>query len=120
MDVAANIKRALWRALRRGELERVDHQFLTRPGQRLTTFRTPGDGVARPVAWIPLQEMQLAILHILEDQFGCQRSALPSAVAKLFGFDKTPPGVTEAVETAVDLLLKEARVEVSGPYVRLR
>ncbi len=119
-NVAANIERALQRALRRGELERVDQDFLTRPGQRLTTFRTPGDGVERPVAWIPLREIQLAVLHVLEDQFGCQRSALPSAVARLFGFDRTPPGLTEAVQTAVDLLIEEARVEVSGPYVSLR
>lgn len=93
--------------------------FLSRPGQKLLTFRTPGDGVERPSAWIPVEEIQLAVLHVVEDQFGGQRGALPKAVAELFGFDRTPSGLAELVAMAVDMLVDEKRLQASGPNVYL-
>lgn len=115
--VAANIQHAVQIALGRQELERLGTDFLRRPGRTLSTFRTSGDGVQRPAAWIPIDEIQLAVLHIVEDQFGCQRGALPRAVGELFGFDRTPGGLAELVATAVDILIDETRLQTSGPNV---
>lgn len=119
-NVAANIDHAVQAALRRQELERVEKDFLRCPGQKLTTFRTPVDGGERPSAWIPAEEIQLAVLHIVEDQFGCQRGALSKAVAEVFGFDRTPAGLSDLVATAVDMLVDEKRLEASGPNVYLQ
>lgn len=118
-NVAANIEHAVQAAVRRGELERVGNDFLRRPGQKLATFRTPGDGAERPAACIPVEEIQLAVLHVVEDQFGCQRAALPKAVATLFGFDRTPAGLADRVATAVDALLEQKLLQASGPNVYL-
>jgi very-short-patch-repair endonuclease/DNA polymerase III delta prime subunit len=119
-NVATNISDAVLVAVRGQELERFDRDFLRCPDQKLATFRTPGDDVQRRVAWIPIPEIQLAILHIVEDQFGCQRDALCKAVAELFGFDRTPSGLAELVATSVDTLLEQRRLQASGPNVYLR
>lgn len=50
---------------------------------------------------------------------GCQRGALPRAIAELLGFDRTPAGLAEFVATAVDSLVEERRLQASGPNVYL-
>ena len=77
----------------------------------------PGDGVQRSPAQIALEEIALAVLHKVEDQFGYQRSALPRTVAELFGFDRLPAGGAEIVGTVVDDLVEQGRLSISGPYV---
>ena len=118
-NVAANIQNAVQVAIRRGVLERREKDWLRRPGQKLTTFRKPADGVERPAALIPSEELQLAVLHVVEDQFGCQRAALPKAVAGLFGFDRTPTGFADPITAAVDTLLEGGQLQASGPNVYL-
>jgi very-short-patch-repair endonuclease len=118
-NVATNIDHAVQAAVGRQKLERLGKDFLRCPGQKLTTFRTPGDDVERPSAWIPVEEIQLAVLHIVDDQFGCQRDALPRAVAELFGFGRSRVGFAELVGTAVDTLLEEKRLQASGPNLYL-
>jgi hypothetical protein len=80
-------------------------------------FRLPGDGVTRSLAQIAAEEIELAVLHKVEDQFGYQRDALPRVVADLLGFDRLPPGGAEIVGTAVDRLVERKILTVSGPYV---
>jgi hypothetical protein len=118
-NVASNIERAMQDGLRYREFERLDSDFFRPTGRQLTAFRIPGEGVERRPDWIPVEEIGLAVLHLVEDQFGCQREALPRAVAELFGFGRTPAGFTELVGTAVDALLEQKRLHRSGPNLYL-
>jgi len=119
VNVQANIETALALALREGRLEEAGPGFVKRSGSTVETFRVPGDGVERPLPWIPGEEIELAVLHLVEDQFGCQRGALPRAIAGVFGFERAPAGLTEVVETAVDRLIDGNRLASSGPNVHL-
>jgi len=58
--------------------------------------------VERSLAQIAPDEIALAVLHKVEDQFGYQRAALPRIVAELFGFDRLPPDCGEIVGAVVD------------------
>jgi hypothetical protein len=101
-NVESNIGQALALALREGQMEAVRDVFLRPRGRPAVTFRQPSDGVERRFAWIPPEEVQLAVLHVVEDQFSCRREALPRAVAGLFGLERAQTGVAEAVGTAVE------------------
>jgi very-short-patch-repair endonuclease len=117
-NVQRNVERAVTVALSRGRLEKAG-EFLRRPGAVLRTFRVPGDGVERALAEIAREEMALAILHKVEDQFGYQREALPRAIAELLGFDRLPAGGAEIGGSVVDDLVARGVLTVSGPNVYL-
>jgi hypothetical protein len=61
-----------------GDCTGAMHQYV--PGSRLRIFRVPVADVTRPLALVPPDEIRLAILYVVEDQFGCMREALPRAV----------------------------------------
>ena len=116
-NVQRNVERAIEVAVSRGRLARKGDVFLCLPGTRARVFRLPVDGVMRSLAQIAAEEIELAVLHKVEDQFGYQRDALPRAAAELLGFDRLPPGGAEIVGTVVDGLVERKILTVSGPYV---
>jgi hypothetical protein len=116
-NVQANVDRAIEIAVRAGRLARTHRDFLKRQGSSLSTFRTPGDGAERPLPLIPPEEIELAVLYVVEDQFGYQRDALPKKGGELFGFERTPAGLAEIVGTVVDDLIERQQLVVSGHYV---
>jgi hypothetical protein len=118
-NVQGNIQRAIGQAVRSRRTQRLEGDFLKAPQAKVPTFRTPGDAVERPLAWIPPEEIQLAVLYIVEDQLGLRRDALPKVVGELLGFERTPVGLAEAVGTAVDDLIDRNLLAASGPFVRL-
>lgn len=117
-NVTTNIRRAIDIATRANDLE-VDGDFLSKPGRECNSFRHPGDGVERPVHWIAPREIAVAVLHIVEEQFGYQRGALPKAIAEIFGFDRTARGTVEVVASVVDDLVERGSLRLSGPNVYL-
>ena len=118
-NVQTNVNRAIALGRQDGRLEQASAAFLRIAGSQLERFRVPGDDVQRPLAWIAGEEIELAVLYVVEDQFGCQRGALAKAITDLFGFDRAPVGLTEGVETAVDRLIERNRLSSSGPNVYL-
>lgn len=118
-NIQANIEWAIKLAAHSGKVERSGETFLKAKGASRTTFRGPGDGVERALAWVPPEEIVLAVLHIVEDQFGCQRDALPRAIGELFGFGRAPTGLADKVQLVVDGLIEEGRLVVSGPWIYL-
>jgi hypothetical protein len=118
-NIQANIEWAITLAARGGKVERSGKIFLKAQGASRTTFRGPGDGVERALAWVPPEEIALAVLHIVEDQFGCQRDALPRAIGELFGFGRAPTGLADKVQLVVDGLIDEGRLVASGPWIYL-
>ena len=115
-NVQRNVERAIAVAISRHRVERSS-EFVRRPGIESPVFRLPGDGVQRSVGEIAPEEIALAILRKVEDQFGYQRDALPGAVAELLGFDRLPPGGAEIVGTVVDGLVERGILTAGGPYV---
>jgi len=119
-NVLANIERAIEFAIKAASIERgSDPRFLYVPGSRPRIFRVPGAGVTRPLALVPLDEIRLAILYVVEDQFGCMREALPRAVAALFAVERAREGVAELVGSVVNELIDEGTLRVSGLHVYL-
>ena len=116
-NVQANIDRAIEIAERRRKLQRVAQEFLLIPGSQLKTFRTSGDGVQRPLDVVSPEEIALAVLYLVEDQFGYQREAIPRAIAGLFGFERAPIGTAEIVGTVIDDLVEKGELAVSGHQV---
>ena len=116
--IQRNVERVIAVLVSRGRVEKSG-DYLRRPGATPRTFRVPGDGMRRSLEQIAPEEIALAVLHKLEDQFGYQRDALPRAVADLFGFDRLPAGGSEIVGTVVDGLVERRIVTVSGPNVYL-
>jgi very-short-patch-repair endonuclease len=82
-------------------------------------FRVPGDGVERAIHHIAPEEIALAALYAVEDQFGLPRDHLPRAVAELLGIRRAKVGVAEAVGSVVDGLIEDGRLRLSGPNVYL-
>jgi very-short-patch-repair endonuclease len=115
-NVQRNVGRAIDVAVSRRRVE-TPGEFLRRPDARPRVFRVPGEGVQRSLSQIEPEEIALAVLHKVEDQFGYQRDALARAVAELLGFDRLPPGAVEIVGTVIDDLVERGSLTVSGPYV---
>jgi very-short-patch-repair endonuclease len=119
-NVLVNIERAIEFAIKATSIERgSDPRFLYVPGSRPRIFRVPGADVTRPLPLVPPDEIRLAILYVVEDQFGCMREALPRAVAALFAVERVREGVAELVGNVVDELIDEGTLRVSGLHVYL-
>jgi len=115
-NIQANIRRGIDFALRTGVIERSG-SYLQGKGHQLKAFRVPGDGVVRPLSVISTEEIELAILYLVEDQFGFQREALPQAVSRCFGLERVRAGNAELVGNLVDALIERGMLRLSGPNV---
>ena len=118
VNVQANIDAALAMALRRGTIE-LRESFVYLKAKPLTSYRYPADDVTRSVALVPPEEIERAILHIVEDQFGYPRAALPHAVAEALGFERSGAMSAELIASAVDGLVERGTLRASGPNVSL-
>jgi hypothetical protein len=118
VNVQSNVSRAIDLAIRAHNVEQ-DHEFVWARGAECRTFRVPGDGVLRPLSLIPPEEIQLAVLYIVEDQFGYPRDAMPRAIAEVFGFERPPSGSAEIVGDVVDGLIDRGLLRLSGLNVYL-
>lgn len=111
-----NVERAINSVIRNHGLERKGG-FIKVRGYTCGNFRVPGDEVLRPLSQIPPEEIEIAVLYIVEDQFGYQREALPRAICELFGFERTPTGTSDIVGSIVDVLIERGKLRLSGPNV---
>lgn len=118
VNIQANIDAALTMALRRERIE-LRGSFVYRAGHAVTAYRYPADDVMRSVALVAPEELELAILHIVEDQFGYPRDALPHAVSEALGFERSGATSAELIATAVDGLIERGALRASGPNVSL-
>lgn len=119
-NVQANISRAIELAIRKHGLYRArDARFIWKEGKTLRTFRAPADGVKRLIHLIAPEEIELAILHLVEDQFGMWRDQIPQAVVKLFGFERARAEAADIIRTVVDALVDRGALRSSGHQVYL-
>jgi len=113
-NVQSNIDKALHYAIRYGSLERRrQRDFLWKKESALTAFRVPSDDFRRPIDWVHRDEIGLAILFLVEDQFGIIRNHLGRAVGRLFGLDRVPSEATEYIIQIADELVEQGQLRES-------
>jgi very-short-patch-repair endonuclease len=113
--IAVNITRAINLAVSDNRLRQGRNGwFLSKAGVPLAHFRLPNDGVERDVDQIAAEEIELAVLHLVEDQFGVQRERLPRAVAKLLGFRQLRADGAKFIHEIIDDLVERGHLRTSG------
>ncbi|SPF34072.1 putative ATPase AAA [Candidatus Sulfopaludibacter sp. SbA4] len=119
-NVQANIDSATSRAVRAGSIELLQGgEFIRAKGQAPTTFRVPAQGVKRTIDQISNDEIGLAVLHIVEDQFGVSEEYMPQAVARVFGIERLRSEAGEKIREVVESLIKRGLLRVTGTQVYL-
>jgi len=119
-NVNANIDRAL-RTAERSALVAHDSRspFYYIPNQKSDSFRLPADSERRAIEHIPPSEISLAILYLVEDQFGVIEESLPQAVARLFGIERLRSESADIIRQVVENLLSSGKLRRAGIQVHL-
>jgi hypothetical protein len=118
--VRANFKAALAAALKTRQVRRDSARFLWVPDRPITHFRVPPDGTSScTIEYIPMEEMRLAVLHLVEAQFGLPKAELVRETARLFGFARTSADMTDYITNVVDDLIESGELWLSGFQVSL-
>ena len=65
------------------------------------------------------EELEFAVLHLAEEQFGVQREKIPQAVARLLGVNRLNSEGSTLISQVVDGLVERGALRVSGPQVYL-
>jgi hypothetical protein len=119
-NVQANIKRALDHAVR---WQTVRHDswslFYYDPARQVHTFRIPANGISRHVDQIAPEELAMAVLHLVEDQFGIAEDRTPVAVARLFGIERLGSEHADIIASVVDELVSEGTLRRAGVQLHL-
>jgi len=112
-NVKKNIAYAITMSSHWSGLE-IKGKFLYKKGHRINIYRTPSEDVVRGIEQIAPEEIENAILYLVEDQFGFAREQLPKAILKVFGIGKNRSEDTENIELAIDNLIKKEKLSLNG------
>jgi very-short-patch-repair endonuclease len=119
-NVQANIEAAIEIARQSARVTLSEEgAFLHAPGAHLGAFRMPSDGCKRSIDEIAVEELELAILHLVEDQFGVLEEHIPHAAARLFGVERLRPESTGRIEKTIEGLLNRGLLRRSGSQIHL-
>jgi hypothetical protein len=82
-----------------------------------TEVRVPAsdDAPRRPVEHVPPEEIELAIMHLLEGAGDARRADLRAAWARLFGWKRVGPDIGKAFDLAVRALIRAGKVNGPDP-----
>jgi very-short-patch-repair endonuclease len=119
VNVETNIKRAVVQAARTGAFRWLPGDMFIYSTRAVDCFRTPADGVFRGLPWIAPEEIALAVLHVVEEQFGHPRESLPRMVGEVFGIERTHADAAELVDAVITGLISEQRLRADGMQVYL-
>jgi very-short-patch-repair endonuclease len=105
---------------RRGDVKKLGDGFLAQNDIPLQKVRVPGDDpeARRGADEIPLAELQLAVLHLVQDARRVSRDELTYQVARLFGWNRRGSDIAAALDKAVDRLLREEQITAEGEYIK--
>lgn len=117
-NIDSNIDQALKSLVRSGPLE-SKKGFIWSETRETSRFRVPGDGVKRPLRYISPQELSLAILYLVEDQFGMMRDQIPKSITKLFEISRTDPDEADRLRDVIDDLIETQRLVGNGNQIYL-
>ena len=82
-----------------------------------TVVRVPAfdDAPRRPVEEVPPDEIELAIMHLLEDAGASRNADLREAWARLYGWKRVGPDIERAFDRAVRALIEVGKVNGPDP-----
>ncbi len=119
-NTAANIAAAIELAVRDHGLRRGrDGWFLLKGADPPVCFRVPADGVFRPLNLIAPEEIEVAVLHLVEDQFGLVRVRIPHALGGLLRIKRVTGEAVGIIDQVVDDLIERGYLRISGWNVDL-
>ena len=117
-NVQSNIDCALRSAVHSHKISKMSFFYCT-PEGHLECFRLATDSVRRPIEYIAPSELSLAVLYLVEDQFGIFEDSLPTAVARLFGVERLRNEAAEIIRRVTDDLVSRGLLRRSGMQVHL-
>jgi hypothetical protein len=83
-------------------------------GRSRQTFGVPSEGVERTIDLIAPEEVESAVLYLVEDQFGVQRDQLPQAAGGLLGIKPVRAETAKSIGEVVDDLVERGLLRTSG------
>ncbi len=91
-------------------------EFLWNLGPQTLTVRDRGDlpAASRKLDLIAPEEIQKAIVAVIEDSFGVPAADIPVAVCRRFGFGQTTEDMRNVIEQHRDELLASGQLQVRG------
>ena len=89
-------------------------RFIYRNADKIDDFRIPAQEVVRGLDQIAPEEIENAILYLVEDQFGFAREHIAKAILEIFGIGKNRAERIKIIESGVDRLLNEGRLNLNG------
>jgi len=100
--------------------EYLDHygDFYWIRGRKNTKTRIPGvSGFIRPIEYIMLDEIEDAVLKVINKNYGINESGILTETARLFGFNRTGEKIREYIDSAINSLLSKKEIGiVDGKY----
>ncbi len=85
--------------------------FYRVPGRDLTIVRIPENGNgARPVALIPPEELELAVLNVVSDAGTAEPDAVADVVKRIFGWQRMGSDIESAIDATITRLTRQARL----------
>ena len=111
------VQTAIKAAKRRGEIS--GGPFYVVPGQRVTVRSRGevGSSTLRRPEILPPEEVMVAIVRVVEENYGAERDQLAQAVSRLFGFGATSAQLRDVVESALTSLLNSGQLRLDGRLV---
>ncbi|GAA1957401.1 DUF3320 domain-containing protein [Catenulispora subtropica] len=107
--IRANVDLVLRSLVRRGDLVKHDavYDVPDRTGPVPVRGRAVDGTAPRRVAWVPPVERRRALVMMVGELPGVSRSELVQAVARVFGWLRKGPDITEALNSDIDVLLAD-------------
>jgi very-short-patch-repair endonuclease len=119
-NVQANVERALQIAKRDHAITHDPRSpFYYVPGLQVDCFRLPNDLIRRQIEHIAPGEISLAILYLVEDQFGVIEDSLPTAVARLLGIERLRTEGAEPIRRVIEELVGRGSLRRNGMQVHV-
>jgi len=119
-NVQSNVGEAVHIATRLKEVERRrQRNFLWKKEAHMSVFRVPTNAFRRPIDWIHRDEIALAILYLVEDQFGVSRGELGRGVARLFGLERATTETCDHILEVADELAERGLLRTDADHFSL-
>ncbi|HAM44385.1 MAG TPA: hypothetical protein DCM67_05110 [Propionibacteriaceae bacterium] len=119
-NVQANIRRGLELALRWQSIEHTPRSpFYRGTGAAPDRFRLPTEAITRGIDLIAPEELALAVLYLVDDQFGLAEEATPSGVARLFGVERLRAEAADLIRSVISDLVTAGKLRRSGTQLYL-
>jgi len=117
-NINSNVEEAIKLAISTKSIERKKG-FMWKRGVEMVDFRLPSEGAKRTISNIAPQEIALAILFGVEDQFGIMREQVPQIVFKIFKLNRTTPEEIDQIREVTDSLIDDGKLVLNGYRVNL-